>query len=44
MNLIVQKYGGSSVSDVERMKSVAERISNKVIDISQAVIVFGSTA
>ncbi|HTL23986.1 MAG TPA: hypothetical protein VL281_08105, partial [Mycobacteriales bacterium] len=26
MGLVVQKYGGSSVSDAERIKRVAERI------------------
>ncbi len=39
MNLIVQKYGGSSVSDVERMKSVAEKISNKVKEGYKVIVV-----
>ncbi|RKX51532.1 MAG: aspartate kinase, partial [Thermotoga sp.] len=39
MNLIVQKYGGSSVADVERMRSVAEKISNKVREGYKVIVV-----
>ena len=31
MNIVVQKYGGSSVSDAERMKNVAKKIQSKVL-------------
>lgn len=30
MNIVVQKYGGSSVSDAERMRNVAKKIKAKV--------------
>ena len=40
MALIVQKYGGSSVADTEKIKSVARRISSKIKkDIKLVVVV-----
>ena len=39
MALIVQKYGGSSVADAERIKSVARRIAATKDKGEQVVIV-----
>ncbi len=39
MALIVQKYGGTSVGDVERIKNVAARIKATVDDGNQVVVV-----
>ena len=39
MALVVQKYGGSSVADAERIKRVAERIVATVKDGNQVVVV-----
>ncbi|MDP2137817.1 MAG: aspartate kinase [Candidatus Didemnitutus sp.] len=39
MALIVQKYGGTSVGDVERIKNVAARIKATVADGNQVVVV-----
>ena len=38
MEIIVQKYGGSSVADTTRIKSVAKRIKEKV-NTGEAVVV-----
>ena len=38
MGIIVQKYGGSSVADTTRIKSVAKRIKEKV-NTGEAVVV-----
>ncbi|MBI4197663.1 MAG: aspartate kinase, partial [Chloroflexi bacterium] len=43
MSLIVQKYGGSSVADAERIKNVAQRIgharemNNQVVAVVSAM-------
>ena len=37
--LVVQKYGGSSVADAERIKRVAERIVATVKDGNEVVVV-----
>ena len=39
MSLVVQKYGGSSVADVERIKRVAERIVDTKRDSNDVVVV-----
>jgi aspartate kinase len=39
MALIVQKYGGSSVADVTRIKSVANRVTSTVEEGNQVVVV-----
>ncbi len=39
MALIVQKYGGTSVADVERIKKVALRIRETVLEGNQVVVV-----
>ncbi|HOG93654.1 MAG TPA: aspartate kinase, partial [Opitutaceae bacterium] len=39
MALIVQKYGGTSVGDVERIKKVAERIKSIRDDGNQLVVI-----
>ncbi|MGB9614844.1 MAG: aspartate kinase [Fervidobacterium sp.] len=39
MRLIVQKYGGSSVADVEKIRNVANRIVNKVSEGYKVVVV-----
>jgi aspartate kinase len=39
MNIVVQKYGGSSVADTERIKNVANRISGKVKHGSKIIVV-----
>ncbi|WP_338431535.1 aspartate kinase [Synechococcus elongatus] len=39
MALIVQKYGGTSVGSVERIKAVAQRITQTVADGNQVVVV-----
>ncbi|MFA5264757.1 MAG: hypothetical protein WC378_13120, partial [Opitutaceae bacterium] len=38
MALIVQKFGGTSVGDVERIKKVAERIKSVRDDGNQLVV------
>ena len=38
MGIIVQKYGGSSVADTTRIKSVAKRIKEKV-NTGEALVV-----
>ena len=37
--LIVQKYGGSSVADVEKIKSVARRVAKSAADGHRMVVV-----
>jgi aspartate kinase len=39
MNIIVQKYGGSSVADADRIKNVANRVSKKISSGYKAIIV-----
>jgi aspartate kinase len=39
LNIVVQKYGGSSVADAERIKSVALKISEKVTKGYKVIIV-----
>jgi len=39
MNIIVQKYGGSSVADTNKIKTVAEKIRNRVVDNTKLVVV-----
>ena len=39
MGIVVQKYGGSSVGDVERMKRVADRIARSHREGNQTVVV-----
>ena len=39
MALIVQKYGGTSVANVERIKVVAERVKQTIEDGNQVVVV-----
>lgn len=42
--LIVQKYGGTSVANVERMKAVAERVSRAVKQGNKVVVVVSAMA
>lgn len=42
--LIVQKYGGTSVANVERMKAVAERVSKAVKQGNKVVVVVSAMA
>lgn len=42
--LIVQKYGGTSVSNIERIKAVAERVSNTVKAGNKVVVVVSAMA
>jgi aspartate kinase len=44
MSRIVQKYGGTSVGDVERIRNVAERIKNACGDGHQVVVVLSARA
>ncbi|HHW19923.1 aspartate kinase [Thermodesulfovibrio thiophilus] len=44
MMLIVQKYGGTSVSNIERIKAVAERVSNTVKAGNKVVVVVSAMA
>ena len=44
MALIVQKYGGSSVADAERIKSVAQRITKAHDEGNQVVVVVSAMA
>ena len=39
MKIIVQKYGGSSVADAEKIKNVAVKISKKVKEKNKLVVV-----
>jgi aspartate kinase len=39
MNIVVQKYGGSSVADTERIKNVADRIAGKIREGSKVIVV-----
>lgn len=39
MSLIVQKYGGTSVANVERIKAVAERVAKTIKEGNQVVVV-----
>jgi aspartate kinase len=39
MNIIVQKYGGSSVADTDKIKKIAEKISKRVNEKLKLVIV-----
>ncbi|MGE5797736.1 MAG: aspartate kinase [Ignavibacteria bacterium] len=39
MNIVVQKYGGSSVADTERIKNVANRIAGKIREGSKVIVV-----
>ena len=39
MALIVQKYGGTSVGDTERIKNVAARVSKFLAEGHQSVVV-----
>jgi aspartate kinase len=42
--LIVQKYGGTSVADIERIKKVAERVVNTARDGNRVVVVVSAMA
>ena len=50
MALIVQKYGGTSVADAEKIKNVARRIAqakdagNQVVVVASAEVVVGAVA
>jgi aspartate kinase len=44
MSRIVQKYGGTSVGDVERIRNVAERIKSACQDGHQVVVVLSARA
>jgi aspartate kinase len=39
MSIIVQKYGGSSVADVEKIKNVARRVARTSDAGTQVVVV-----
>jgi aspartate kinase len=44
MTLVVQKYGGTSVGSIERMRCVAERVSQSARDGNKVVIVLSAMA
>ena len=44
MPLIVQKYGGSSVADVERIKNVARRVAEAKVQGNDVVVVVSAMA
>ncbi len=44
MALIVQKYGGTSVANPERIKNVAERVTNRVREGNQVIVVLSAMA
>ncbi|PWB77772.1 MAG: aspartate kinase, partial [Candidatus Methylomirabilota bacterium] len=44
MALIVQKYGGSSVADVERIKNVARRVADTKVQGNDLVVVVSAMA
>ncbi|GAB6189700.1 aspartate kinase [Marinitoga arctica] len=39
MNIVVQKYGGSSVADSEKVKFVARKIKNKVLEGNKVIVI-----
>jgi aspartate kinase len=39
LNILVQKYGGSSLSSPEKIKNIAKKISNKFKDYEKMIIV-----
>ena len=39
MPLIVQKYGGSSLADLDRIRNVADRVSNTINDNQRVVVI-----
>ncbi|MCX4266946.1 MAG: aspartate kinase, partial [Firmicutes bacterium] len=42
MALIVQKFGGSSVADIERIQNVARRVARTVAAGNQVVVVLSA--
>ena len=44
MNVVVQKYGGTSVADVDRIKKVARRVKSTVQAGSGVVVVVSARA
>lgn len=42
--LIVQKYGGTSVANIERIKAVAERVSKTAKEGNKVVVVVSAMA
>jgi aspartate kinase len=44
MTLVVQKYGGTSVGSIERMRCVGERVSQAVRDGNKVVVVLSAMA
>ena len=44
MNIVVQKFGGTSVADVDRIKQVAKRIKRTVNEGKQVVVVVSARA
>src|SRR5574341_1277599 len=44
MSLIVQKYGGTSVGNIERIKGVASRVAKTQADGYQVVVVVSAMA
>lgn len=44
MALIVQKYGGTSVANPERIKKVAQRVTNRVREGNQVIVVLSAMA
>ena len=44
MALIVQKYGGTSVADTERIKSVAERVVSTAKEGNKVIVVVSAMA
>ncbi|MBT3181761.1 MAG: aspartate kinase, partial [Deltaproteobacteria bacterium] len=44
MNIIVQKYGGTSVADIDRIKSVASRIASRVKGGESIAVVLSAMA
>ena len=44
MNIIVQKFGGTSVADVDRIKQVAKKVKRTWADGNKVVVVVSARA
>ncbi len=44
MSLIIQKFGGTSIASIDRVKSVAERVANEVNHKNKVVVVVSAMA
>ncbi|MGY8713146.1 MAG: amino acid kinase family protein, partial [Verrucomicrobiia bacterium] len=44
MSIVVQKFGGTSVADVDRIKQVAKRVKRSWVEGNQVVVVVSARA